>query len=46
VQAAVDNNALVRVQALANDVQAYNLKNPSPELARILQSIQAKPATH
>jgi hypothetical protein len=45
VQAAQANNALMRVQSLANDVQAYNQKNPSQELARILQSAQAKPAT-
>ncbi len=45
VQAAQANNALMRVQSLANDAQAYNQKNPSQELARILQSAQAKPAT-
>jgi len=45
VQAAQANNAIMRVQSLANDVQAYNQKNPSPELTRILQSVQAKPAT-
>jgi hypothetical protein len=45
VQAAQANNAIMRVQSLANDVQAYNQKNPSQELARILQSAQAKPAT-
>ena len=32
-------------KSLANDAQAYNQKNPSQELARILQSAQAKPAT-
>lgn len=45
MQAAVANNAFVRIQALANETQAYNQKNPSPELTRILQSAQAKPAT-
>jgi len=45
VQAAQANNAFMRIQALANDVQAYNQKNPNPELTRILQSVQAKPAT-
>ena len=35
----------MRVQSLANDVQAYNQKNPNPDLTRILQSVQAKPAT-
>ena len=44
-QAAQANNAFMRIQSLANDTQAYNLKNPSPEVTRILQSIQAKPAT-
>ncbi len=45
VQAAVANNNFMRIQSLANDTQAYNQKNPSPELTRILQSAQAKPAT-
>jgi len=45
MQAAIANNAFMRVQSLANDTMAYNQKNPSPELTRILQSIQAKPAT-
>ena len=45
VQATQANNAFMRVQSLANDVMAFNQKNPNPELARILQSAQAKPAT-
>ena len=45
MQAAQANNALIRIQALANDALAYNQKNPSPELTRIIQSIQVKPAT-
>jgi mannitol-specific phosphotransferase system IIBC component len=38
------NNALSRAQALANDTAAFNATAKSPELARILQSVQAKPA--
>jgi hypothetical protein len=41
-QATVDNNYLVQAQSLANDVAAYNQKNPSPELTRLLQAAQAK----
>jgi len=44
-QAGNANNALVRVQALANDAAAFNQKSPNPELTRILQAAQAKPAT-
>jgi hypothetical protein len=43
-QDAVERMYLMQAQALVNDVIAYNQKNPSPELARLLQSIQAKPA--
>lgn len=43
-QAALANNSLLQVQSLANEVNAYNLKNPSPELTKILQATQAKPA--
>jgi hypothetical protein len=46
VQATLANSSLVQVQTLANDVSAYNQKNPSPELTRLLQSAQAKPAAH
>jgi hypothetical protein len=44
IQAMQGQNGLVRVQALANDALAYNQKYPSPELTRILQAVQAKPA--
>jgi hypothetical protein len=44
IQAMQGQNGLVRVQALANDALAYNQKTPSPELTRILQAVQAKPA--
>ena len=44
-QASVDNTVLSRMQALANEVAAYNQKNPSPELTKILQTIQSKTAT-
>jgi secreted Zn-dependent insulinase-like peptidase len=46
MQAAVANSTFMRVQALANDAQAYNQKSPNPELTRIIQSVLAKqPAT-
>jgi type II secretory pathway pseudopilin PulG len=41
--ATLANNALMRAQSLANDVAGYNVTAKSPELARILQTIQAKP---
>lgn len=40
------NQALVKAQSIVNDVAAYNATAKSPELARILQSVQAKPAAH
>lgn len=44
VQAAYANNSLREAEALAGDVAAYNQKNPSPELTKILKAVQAKPA--
>lgn len=44
LQAAYANNALAKIQALANDTAAYNSQVRNPDLARLLQSIQAKPA--
>ena len=46
VKAFQSNAYHVQVDALANDVAAYNQKNPSPELTKLLQSIQPKPAAH
>jgi hypothetical protein len=46
IQATVDNNSLVQVQALANDVAVYNQKASSLELTKILQAIQVKTAAH
>jgi len=43
--AALANNALMRAQGLANDTAAFNATAKNPELTRILQSIQPKPAT-
>jgi hypothetical protein len=45
-QAAMARENMLRVQALYNDALAYSQKNPSPELTRILQTVQTKPATH
>ena len=42
--ATLANNALMRAQGLANDTAAYNASAKSPELTRILQSIQPKTA--
>jgi hypothetical protein len=42
--ATLANNALMRAQGLANDTAAYNASAKSPELARLLQSIQPKTA--
>jgi hypothetical protein len=44
VQATVANNSLMQVQALANDVAAYNQKSPSPELTKLLNAAQTPPA--
>ncbi len=40
------NTALMRAQALANDATAFNASAKNPDLTRILQSIQPKPAAH
>ncbi|MEJ0088332.1 MAG: hypothetical protein WDM80_01025 [Limisphaerales bacterium] len=45
-QATVQNNFLAQSQVLFNDVAAYNQKYPSPELTKMLQTLQAKPAPH
>jgi len=39
--ATVANSALLRAQGLANDTAAYNVSAKSPELTRILQSLQS-----
>ena len=44
VQATIANNSLVQVQALANDVAAYNQKNPNAELTKLLTVAQNGPA--
>jgi len=43
--ATLANSALMRAQGLANDTAAFNAAAKSPELTRILQAIQPKPAT-
>jgi hypothetical protein len=45
-EAARENNFIAQSQALLNDVAAYNQRTPSPELTKLLQSLQAKPAAH
>jgi hypothetical protein len=39
------NSTLMRAQGLANDAAAYNISAKSPELTRILLSVQPKTAT-
>jgi hypothetical protein len=41
--ATVDNNNLIRANSLLTDVINYNAQAKSPELARIVQSIQQQP---
>ena len=45
-QATGQNSFIAQSQVLLNDVAAYNQKNPSPELTKLLQALQAKPAAH
>ena len=45
VQATQANAYSMGVEALANDTFAYSQKNPNADILRILQLIQAKPAT-
>lgn len=33
-----------QIESIARDTMAYNQKHPSPELTRILQAVQGKPA--
>jgi hypothetical protein len=40
------NSFIAQSQVLLNDVAAYNQKNPSPELTKLLQALQARPAAH
>jgi hypothetical protein len=42
--ATLANAALLRAQGLANDATTYNATAKNPEMNRILQSIQVKPA--
>jgi hypothetical protein len=47
IQASQAQAALLQVQqveSIGNDAMAYNQKNPSPELTRILQTAQVKSA--
>jgi hypothetical protein len=40
------NNSMVKIEALANDVAAYNAQAKSPELARALQMVEGHPTAH
>jgi hypothetical protein len=46
ISATAANQTLTRANAIVNDVTAYNARANSPELTRILQSVQPKPAAH
>jgi hypothetical protein len=46
IQATMANTSLMQAQNLANEVAAYNQKNPNPELTKILQAVQTKTAAH
>jgi uncharacterized membrane protein YccC len=39
------NSKAMMYQSLVNDVGAYNAQAKSPEITRLLQSLQSKPAT-
>lgn len=45
-QAVAQNTFIAQSQSLLSDVAAYNQKNPSPELSKLLQSVLSKPAAH
>jgi hypothetical protein len=42
--AVIANTELMRAQGLVNDANAFNQTAKNPDLTRILQSVQAKPA--
>ena len=44
MQATQANGYRMAVDALANDAVAYSKQNPNPDILRILQPAQAKPA--
>ena len=43
-QVTAENSYLAQAQMLIGDVAAYNQKKPSPELTKLLQSLQSKAA--
>jgi hypothetical protein len=45
IQATQANAYSMAVESFANDAFAYSQKNPNPDILRILQLAQAKPAT-
>ena len=45
-QASLDAAVINQTQQLFNEAAAYNQKYQSPDLTRILQSMQARPANH
>ena len=38
--------SLLQMQSLVNDVAVYNQRTTGPELSKLLQSVQDKPAAH
>jgi hypothetical protein len=45
MQATQANGYRMAVESLANDAMAYSKQNPNPEIQRIMQPAQPKPAT-
>jgi hypothetical protein len=43
-QATYESGYLAGAQGILNEVEAYNKKNPSPELTKLVQTFQAKVA--
>jgi hypothetical protein len=44
--ATIANARLLQAQSLANDATVFNASAKNPDLTRILQSVQPKPAAH
>jgi hypothetical protein len=45
LEATMANNYVVQIRSLYNDSLIYSQRNPDPDLTRILQTVQTKPAT-
>ncbi|MGD1088870.1 MAG: hypothetical protein ABR955_09125 [Verrucomicrobiota bacterium] len=45
LEATMANNYVQQIRSLYNDSLIYSQRNPDPDLTRILQTVQTKPAT-